>query len=152
MKVIFLQNVENNQIGEVKNVKDGYARNFLLKQKIAVPATKDELKRMELRLDKLKKEEEKKIKELELQKEEIEKIAIEIKEEAGPEDEEGKRKLYGSVTSTEISNALKEKGYEIDKKDIEILEPIKELGTYEVTVKLGHGVSGVLKVKVTERI
>jgi len=152
MKVIFLQNVERNEVGQIKEVKDGYARNYLIKEGFAVPATADETRKIEERLSKLKKEEEAKTKEAEKVKAEFEKLEIEIKEEAAPDDETGKRKLYGSVTNSEVAEALKEKGYEIDKKDIEILEPIKELGKFEITVKFGHGVSGTLKVNVIERI
>ena len=59
VKIIFLENVENNKVGEIKDVADGYARNFLLRKNLAVIATEEEIKKIEARLDKIKKEEEK---------------------------------------------------------------------------------------------
>ena len=149
MKVIFTENVENNKVGDIKGVADGYARNFLLKQGMAVIATDEEIEKIQKELTKLQQEEEKKIKDLEEEKEKLEKISLEIKVEAGPEDEEGTRKIFGSVTNAEIQETLLEKGFDIDKKEIEVLNPIKELGVHDIHIKLGHGVIAELKIKVS---
>jgi len=149
MKVIFLQNTENNKVGDIKEVADGYARNYLLRNELALPATKKEIENVEGRLTKLKKEEEVKTQELEKKSQEIEKVSLKIKVEAGPEDEDGKRKLFGSVTPADISEAFLGHKLEINKKDIVIEDQVKELGDYKIMVKLGHGVTAKVELEVT---
>jgi len=148
MKVIFLQNIEGNNVGDVKDVADGYARNYLLKNGLAVVATPEEIERIEKRIEKLKKEEETTIKSLEEKAKKMEGLVITLRAEAGPEEEEGRRKLFGSIANHDIQEVLQEKGYDIDKKDIEIPEQIKELGEYAVTIKFGHNVQTEIKIKV----
>jgi len=146
VKVIFLENVEDSKVGDVKEVADGYARNFLFKRGIAKVATEEELKNLETKIEKLKKEEEEKVKGAEKMSQKLSKEAIILEEEVN---EEGH--LYGSVTNREIAEKLHEAGYEIDSGEIEILDPIKEIGEYTVNVKVGHGVETVLKVKIDRK-
>jgi large subunit ribosomal protein L9 len=146
MKVILRKEHEKlGQIGAVVDVKDGYARNYLLPKGIAFPATEGSVRALEeekkqagLRQGKEKKASEKLAGELE-------KLSLTIKMKVG-EDE----KLFGAVTSQMVSEALKEKGMEIDKRIIDLEEPIKALGIYSVNVKLPQGVTGVVKVWVVQ--
>lgn len=150
MKVIFTQNIENHVVGDIKDVPDGYARNFLVPRGIAIPATPIEIQNIEKRIEKLKKDEGEKIKKLEESAVKLEKVTIEISVEVGPKDDEGIQKLFGSITNAQVEEALAEKGFEIDKKDIDF-EPIKEPGEYEITVKLGHGVESKVPLKVVAK-
>ena len=143
MRVIFLENIEDNKVGDIKEVADGYARNFLLKRGIAKVATDKEVKNLETKIEKLKKEEETKVKEAEKIGDKISKEKIKVAEQVN---EEGH--LFGSVSNREIAEKLIEAGYEIEAGDIEIDEPIKELGEYEVLIKTGHGVETKAKITV----
>lgn len=142
MRVILKQNIDRlGSAGDIKNVSDGYARNFLLPKGLVFEATKSNLKRWENE----KKAREKK-KEIELQKaqgkaQEFEKISCTISVKAG----EG-NKMFGSVTVSHIAESLKKLGFEIDKKDIFLSEPIKELGTYVVDVRISSQVLAKVKV------
>lgn len=145
MKVVLLQDVKGQgKKGELKNVNDGYARNYLFPKKLAEEATStvlNDLKQKEyskkVQLEKEKKEA------LEL-KEKLDKTAVTVKVKCG----EGDR-TYGSVTAQEISDALKENGLEVDKRKLVIKENIRTLGTYTVEVKVYAGVSATLKINVT---
>lgn len=143
MKVIFLENLEDHKIGDVKEVSDGYARNFLLRRGIAEIATAEKVKEVEAKMSKLKKEEAEKVKEA---KELVAKLKKENIILLAEVNEEGH--LYGSLSAKEVAEKLEEMGYEIGGEDIEMEESIKELGEYEVLVKVGHGVETNLKVKV----
>lgn len=141
VKVIFLENLEDHKIGDVREVPDGYARNFLFKRNLAKIATQAEIESLEKKLDKLQKEEEQKVKKAEDEAKKIEALKIILLEEVN---EEGH--LYGSVAHKEVSEALIEKGFEINPANIEIPEPIKELGEHEIIIKVGHGVEANTKV------
>lgn len=142
MKIILRRNFENlGNIGDAVDVKGGFARNYLIPHGIAYAATKGNMKALE---------EEKKQHAYREQKEElnaqklgskIENISVTIKANVG-EDE----KLFGSVTSQSISDAMQEQGLIIDKRIIELEEPIKALGIYTVSVKLHQKVTAKLKV------
>ncbi len=147
VQVIFLENIENNKVGDVKNVPDGYARNFLLKKGLAVLATPEELTKIEARLEKIKKDEEKKVGETEKLAEKVGNTKIKLEMQVG---EEGK--LFGSVTNRDVAEALSEKGFEIDKANIEFPETIKEAGKHVAHVKLGHGVSTDINIEVVSAI
>jgi large subunit ribosomal protein L9 len=142
MKIILRKEHERlGQVGSVVDVNDGFARNFLIPRGIAFPADKgnmraleEEKKQAERRATKVEKASEKLAKELE-------KVSITLKMTVG-EDE----KLFGSVTSQMVADALKEKGFDLDKRIIEIEEPIKALGIYSVNVKLHHSVTAKVKV------
>jgi large subunit ribosomal protein L9 len=142
MKVILRQDFEQlGRVGDVVEVKDGYARNYLIPRKIAYRATESSVRQLE---------EEKKQHGRQLEKEkrtsenlaaEIEKVSITIQMKVGEED-----KLFGSVTSQMVADSLKEKGFTIDKRQIELEDAIKALGIYNVGIKLPGGVNGKVKV------
>ncbi len=147
MKVILLEDVKSlGKKGEIVNVNDGYARNFVLPKKLGVEATGKNMNDLKLQ----KANEEKVAKEhLEAAQafaKEMENDHVVVSIKAG----EGGR-TFGSVSSKEIATAYKEQcGKEIDKKKIILPEPIKSFGVYEVSVKLHPKVTGTLKVKVQE--
>lgn len=141
--VLFLQNLEHHEAGEIKNVPDGYARNYLFPKSIAVLATDEEVKKLESKLTKIKLEEDKLSTKLEEIAKKIESEKFIILAEAGEED-----KLFGAVTNKDLSEALEKNKYDIDKHDIEILEPIHTLGDHEALVKLGHGIHATMKFSV----
>ncbi len=143
VKVLFLQNVDNNKIGEVKNVPDGYARNMLFPRKLAIIATDEQIKALEAKIEKLKAEEEKIVSELTKLSEKVSSKTYTVEAQAGDED-----KLFGSVTNRDLSEALKKEGFDIERQNIEILEPINTLGEHEAFVKFGHGIRVVIKIKV----
>lgn len=141
MKVILRRNFDQlGKVGDVVAVKDGYARNYLIPRQIAYQATKGNILALEEEKKQILKKE---AKELELAQKlanDIEKVSITIPVKVGEED-----KIFGTVTSQMIADSMKEKGYEIDKRKIEITEPIKSLGIYSVTIKLHPSVSAVVK-------
>ena len=147
MKVILQQDVKGQgKRGQLVNVSDGYARNFLLPKKLAVPANADNMNKMIMQ-DKAKKAQmEAEKAEAQATAEKLKELMVKIPAKAG----EGGR-LFGAVTSKEISDALKEQfGLDIAKTKIVQDEPIKAFGGYELKVKLGYEVTGTLKVVVAE--
>ena len=143
MKLLFLQSLEHHKVGDIKEVPDGYARNYLLPKGIAVIATDEKLAELESKMAKLEKEEVKVLADLEALKTKIEEKTFTVEAQAGDED-----KLFGAVTNRDLAEALAKSKIEIDKHEIEILEPIHEIGEHEALVKLGHGVHATMKVKV----
>lgn len=147
MKVIFLKDVKGKgKKGDVKNVADGYAHNFLLKQGLAVEASNTNVKTLEAQKNKennLAAEELEQAKEL---KETIEKITVELDAKAG----EGGR-LFGSITTKQIAAELQKKhGIKLDKRKMELNDGIRSLGHTKVAVKLHPEVSATLTVHVKE--
>ena len=144
MKVILLETVRGSgKAGEVVNVSDGYARNLLIPKGLAQEATPQNMAR-------LKKTQERIAKKLAEDRESAERLAeilantqVEIKAKAG----EG-GKVFGSVTSKDIADALNAQGFDIDKKKIKLDGPIKELGVTTVEIKLFNEMSGKVKVNV----
>lgn len=142
MKVILRKDFETlGKVGEIVNVKDGYARNYLIPKKIAytalegnVRALKEEKKSLFIKVGK-------ELTAAETSAAELEKVSVTIPVQVGEEE-----KIFGSVTTQMISDALKEKGFDIDKRKIEMDDQIKALGIYEVTVKLHPSVSTNIKV------
>jgi large subunit ribosomal protein L9 len=130
---------------DVVNVKDGYARNFLIPQGIAVVATEGNRKVVAESKKLSEKREEKKLKEARVQAKKIEKIPCTIKVKVGEED-----KLFGSVTTQEIADFLTKEGFAVEKRDIELEEPIKQLGVYSVKVNLYKDEYAKLKVWVVK--
>ncbi len=146
MKVILRQNYETlGNIGDVVNVKNGYARNYLFPRKIAYPATKGNLLSLEEEKKQQQFREVKVQKEMETLAQELAKISVSIPMKVGEED-----KLFGSVTSQMIADALKEKNFTIDKRIIEIGDQIKSLGVFDVPVKLHSKVQAKVKVWVVK--
>ncbi len=149
MKVILRQNIESlGKMGEVVAVKDGYARNYLLPRGMAYVATKGNVQVLEQERRSLQVKQNRELKKAadiaaELEKHEN---AITIAMQVGEED-----KLFGTVTKEMIAEKLVEKGFSIDKRKIEIDEPIKVLGIYTVSAKLHAEVSAKIKVWVVRQ-
>lgn len=142
MKVILREDIENlGEIGDVIDVKDGYARNFLLPRKLAFEANTKNLTQLEEQKKQLERKIQKDKQNAEKLSEELEKVSLTIQMKVG---EDGK--LFGSVTTQMISDSLKEKGFDIDRKIITIPEPIKALGIYTVEIKLHKEVEAKIKV------
>ena len=141
MKVILRKNFDQlGKIGDLVEVKDGYARNFLLPRQIAYVATKGNIRALEEEKQQLAKKEVKEFEAAKVLATELENVSITIPVKVGEED-----KIFGSVTSQNISDALKEKKYDIDKRKIDLEEPIKALGIYSVNIKLHNEVNAVVK-------
>lgn len=135
MKIILLENVIGlGRAGDVKEVRSGYARNYLVPQRLAELATKKKEAHLKRMAESLAKKAKAMFESAMQMKEEIEKESLEIKAKAG---EEGK--LFGSVTHSDIAQALTEKGYTVDKKKI-ISDPVKTLGEHKISVRLDEGV------------
>ncbi|MBQ2146289.1 MAG: 50S ribosomal protein L9 [Oscillospiraceae bacterium] len=147
MKVIFNQDVKGQaKKGELKEVSDGYARNYLFPRKLAQAATADNLNKYKLQEKAKAAQIAKEKAQAEEYAKKLEGVQVIIKAKSG-----GKGKLFGAVTSQEISDALKEQcGIEIEKNKIVQSDPIKSFGNYEVKAKLGYEVSGIINVLVTE--
>jgi large subunit ribosomal protein L9 len=142
MKVILRQNYESlGQIGDIVHVKDGFARNFLIPRKIAYAALKGNIIALEEEKKNLAKKKQQEIESAETLAAELEKVSVTIPVQVGEED-----KIFGTVTTQMIADALKEKGYDIDRRKIEIEEPIKSLGIYGISIKLHASVSANIKV------
>lgn len=132
MKVILLTNVENVGLaGDVASVKNGYFRNFLNPRSMAVEATEGNLKMMENRRKQLREEAEKLVQEARESGEKLRDLTINFVMKAGAND-----RLFGSVATGDIAEKLKEQGYEIEKRQIVIPYPIKEVGTFPAMVKV----------------
>ena len=144
MKVILQKDVLNlGEAGDIKEVATGYARNFLLPNKLVISASASSQRAAEhhKRLIKIKKDKRKKTNEQMTQS--LSGLERKITAQAGEED-----KLFGSVTAIDIAKKLKEQGYDFDKRKISLETPIKKLGTYDVMLKLGEGATPVIKVTV----
>jgi large subunit ribosomal protein L9 len=144
MRVILLKSVKGlGEVDEIKEVKRGYALNFLIPQNLAVLATPSEIKKLE-QIKKLKEEEKKrKIEEAKELRKRLEGLEIEIKVKT---DEKGT--LFGSVSPKEVAEALKKQGIEIEEKQIE-MESIKKIGEYVIKIKLAGEIESQVKIKVS---
>lgn len=146
MEVVLMKDFENlGKALDVVSIKDGYARNYLIPQGIAVPATEGNKKRVAEAKHLAEIREEKKIKDSRELAEKIEQIPCTIPVKVGEED-----KIFGSVTAQEIADFLNKEGFEIEKRQVELEEPIKQLGVYNVTITLYRTVSARLKVWVVK--
>lgn len=148
MKVIFTEDVPNvARAGDIKDVADGYARNFLIPKKLAAVATTRSI-------DGAKKQMEKRARQRAETEAELRMVASEIdgKEVVVTAKTGGKEKLYGSVTSEDIATAIENSfAVSIDKRKIEIAEPIRQVGAYDVVVRLGTDIVPTIKVTVKEQ-
>lgn len=146
MKIILLEDVDKlGKQGAVLNVADGYGRNFLIPRKLAVAATESNLKRVEIAGKKQRVQEAREERDAAQLKAELDQVALKFPMKAGEGDV-----LFGSVTSAGIAEMLEKKGYTIDKRKIELQEPIKRLGDYSVPVKLHKSVVAEIKVSVVK--
>lgn len=145
VRVILTQDVPNlGQVGDIKDVSPGYARNYLLPRKLAVEATPGNLKQWEQRKRALQRQAEQARASAASLAEKLSQTTVRIPVRVG---EMGR--LFGSVTAQDIANALAEQAaIEIDRHAIALEEPLRTLGTHEVSVRLGAGVTGKLTVEV----
>lgn len=144
MKVILLENISKGKVGDVVDLANGFARNFLIPKRKAILATKENIKKIDM-IKKMEKEREERegIKK-NILKENIEALTITIKKKTGEDD-----RIFGQVTSQEIKDALLEKDIDIDKKNIELPEQgIKSLGYYVAEIKISSDLKASLKVLV----
>ena len=146
MKVILTQDVKGKgKKGQMIEVSDGYARNFMLPKKMAIEATPDAINTMRMN-DKAtqKRIAREKAEALEVSKK-LRNMTLTVTAKGG-----GAGRLFGSVTNAEIADALAKNGIKLDKRKIVIADPIKNVGTYTVTCKLGYEISAPLTVKIVE--
>ncbi len=146
MKVILLQDVKGKgKKGQMLEVSDGYARNFMLPKKMAIEATPDAINTMRMNdkatAERVAKE---KAEALEIAAK-LRAMTLTVLAKGG-----GAGRLFGSVTNQEIADALAKQGIKLDKRKIVIADPIKNIGTYTVACKLGYEISAPLTVKIEE--
>lgn len=147
MKLILKSAVPHlGEPGDVVDVKAGYARNYLIPKGLGIEATKANLKSIEHQLHKLRAQAEQKRSRAREIAAEFEDITLEFERKV-VDPEEGN--LYGSVTVADIGDALEERGFDIDRGEIHLEQPFREIGEYEVTMTLAHGVDGAVKVQIT---
>lgn len=147
MRIILLEKVEGlGERGDIVEVKDGYARNFLIPKKLALAATPSNLKvyETEKRMRELKEAREKE--RMEKLAKKLSKVSIAIAVRVGEDD-----KVFGSVGVNDILDALKKKGIVLEKSNIKLDEHIKELGTFKIPVKLHPEVEATVKVQVVKQ-
>ncbi|MCA0988789.1 50S ribosomal protein L9 [Guptibacillus algicola] len=147
MKVIFLEDVKGKgKKGEVKNVADGYARNHLLKNNLAVEANNANMKQLKAKQRSDEKKAQEELEKAKALKGTIESLEVEISTKSG---EDGR--LFGSITSKNIAEELKNHDIKVDKRKIELDEPIRSLGYTNVPIKLHQDVTAKVKVHVVEQ-
>lgn len=145
VKLILTEDVPSlGEAGDVVDVKPGFARNFLLPQGKAVPATEAKVKEIEHHKRVIAERVARERKQLDGERERLERVELEIAANAG---EEGK--LFGSVTSAQVAELLEARGFSIDRRKIQLDEPIKELGDHVVAVRLHRDVVARVRIKVS---
>ena len=145
MKVIFINDLKKQgKKGDIKEVKDGYA-SFLIKNGYVVPANEGNLKQFNTKKEKEKLNETLKIKDCETIKTQLEKLTISIKVKVGTQD-----RVFGSVSTKQIAQELKNKNFDIDKNKIKLNEPLASLGTHIVNIELHKQVIANLKVNLVK--
>lgn len=146
MQVILREDVKNlGKAGEVVKVKDGYARNFLFPQEKAVQADPKNLKELEHHQKAAAARQAKLKKQAEELAQKLSQVSLAIQRQAGEEE-----KIFGAVTTKDIADALRRENLIVDKKGIELAAPIKQLGIFEVPVKLHPEVTATVKVWVVK--
>ena len=145
MQVILIQDVNNlGGINEVVNVRNGYARNFLFPRQMAVEASPSNMKQLDERLKQQKKKEEKMLAEVNKVVEVLKEAPVKIGAKTGTSG-----KIFGSVTSVQIAKAIRDqKGYEIDRRRIQLVDDVKELGTYKAKIDFGGGQETEIELEV----
>ena len=142
MKVILQKDIHNlGDAGDVKNVADGYARNFLLPKKLVIPFNESSKKAIDHQKQVIKVKKEKRRKESEKTAQAFAGLTLTIAAKVGEED-----KLFGSITALDIAKKLKDAGFDIDKRRIHLDEQIKTLGEHNVSIKLEEGLTAQVKV------
>jgi large subunit ribosomal protein L9 len=145
MEIILVQDVDNlGGRNEMVKVRNGYARNYLIPQGLAVEANPSNRKQLEEKLKQVKKKEEKMLAEINSVVAKLQESPLRVGAKTGTSG-----KIFGSVTSLQISRAIKDqKGYEIDRKKIHINDDVKELGTYKATIDFGNGQTSAVEFEV----
>jgi large subunit ribosomal protein L9 len=147
MQIILNQDIETlGKAGEIVTVKPGFARNYLIPQGIATLATKKNIEATQKNIKIQERKDARTRTNLEALAERLNKLTLKFELQAGEDD-----KLFGSVTNIMIAEAIAEKGYTVDRKEIEMEETIKSVGNHYVIVKLGNGFSGRIKIKVAAK-
>jgi large subunit ribosomal protein L9 len=144
MEVILKEDILNlGKLGEVVRVRDGYARNYLLPRGLVLIADKKTLKTFEHQKRVVESQKDRVVKQAQVLADKLAQISLRMPVKAG---EEGK--LFGSVTNIDIEKALKAKGFDVDRRKIQLVQPIKVLGDYEVPVRFTSDVTANVKVSV----
>jgi large subunit ribosomal protein L9 len=146
VEVIFIKDLKNQgKKGQIKNVKDGYAENFLIKNGYAVIKTKENLAKLNHEKAKKAEEDANKKKEAEKQKKELDKLVLEFQVKTGEGD-----KVFGSISIKQIKDSLSEKGYKIEKSAIKLDSSISSLGFHNVDIELHKKVVATIKVQLVK--
>lgn len=145
MEVILIQDVDNlGAANEVVKVRNGYARNFLIPQKKALEASPSNMKQLEERMKQIKKKEAAMLAEINLVIAKLKEAPVKVGAKTGTSG-----KIFGTVTSLQLTRAIREqKGYEIDRRKIQIVDEVKELGSYKANIDFGNGHSTELEFEV----
>jgi large subunit ribosomal protein L9 len=147
MKVILRDDIEKlGTAGNIVNVADGYARNFLFPRNLAVPATKGNTRSIEEIKKQKQVRENKRRREAEKMKDKLEKLSLTAEVQTGEED-----KIFGSVTAANIAALIEKQGIEIDKRKIHLDEPLKALGVYTIEIKLATDVTAGVKLWIVKK-
>jgi len=147
IQVILQQDMKNlGKSGELVKVRPGYARNYLIPRSLALPATVHNIEQVEHEQQVSAQRAAKAKGEAASMADKLSKVSVTIERKVGEED-----RLFGSVTTKDIAAALKEQGHDVDRKRIELAEPIRTAGTFDVTVKLLGDVSATFKVAVVPK-
>ena len=142
MKVILLENVEKLGVkGDIKEVANGYARNLLIPNKKAIMATKEEIAKLEKQKQVEAQQAEQELSRYQEVATQLDGLELEILAKVG---EEGK--LFGTITANQVVEKLKEQGIEIQKNQVKLTDPIKELGEYEVNIAFPHNLEAKIKI------
>lgn len=144
MEIILQEDVEKlGTRGQVVNVKEGYARNYLLPRKLAIVADASNMKRLEKMRAAFAKKEATERESAQKQAEQLSAVALKLSRKAGENEQ-----LFGSVTASDVADALKAQGYEIDKRKIQLDVPIKTIGEFPITLKLYRDIAAIVKLTV----
>jgi len=145
MEIILIKDVDNlGGANEVVKVRNGYARNFLIPQKFAVEASPSNMKQLDEKRKQLKKKEDQMLAQVNLVIAKLKEGALKLGAKTGTSG-----KIFGSITSLQISRAIREqKGYEIDRRKISIVDEVKELGSYKANIDFGNGNSTEVEFEV----
>jgi large subunit ribosomal protein L9 len=144
MEIILQEDIEKlGTRGQVVTVKEGYARNYLLPRKLAIPANASNMKRLEKMRAAFAKKEATERESAQQQAAQLATVTLKLSRKAGENDQ-----LFGSVTSGDIADALKAQGYEIDKRKIQLNDPVKLVGEYPITLKLYRDVTATVNLTV----
>ena len=147
MQLILCEDVPNlGKMGEVVNVKPGFGRNYLIPRGLALQATSRNVRRLDHDKRVIEQQDTKRRRDAQAIKDRIEALSLTIAKNVGTDE-----KLFGSVTNREVADALHEEGIEIDRKVIELEQPIKALGVYTVPVKLAREITANLKLWVVAK-